>query len=184
MIKYSPKRMGRNDNAFCHFLPLINDDQSNTELDILNDVTQMYCQRYMQYLQYKMPAVFGRDTFRATYKHIKYNARERYNILSTIGRSIQGTGKINYMFASLCMNKDNTVNVDYFRKAMNEAVLISQFKTQEFIVPYRLENLITEDDWYNICMPIIWNYFGRSEVNCYICLQTLPENPESPEFTF
>ena len=169
MIKYSPKRFGSCDNTFCRLIPILRGNADEVD-DI---VSYMETQNYIKYLKYKMPRKFGSSAFHDFVS--AYNCMNRsYDFIATQGMSRSGTGKIYYVLANRCFTKNPTTNelrfeVNAFRDCLHEANQVSQFRDREFMMPYRLENLVTEDTWYNVCMPMIYNYFGHSDKNIYIC---------------
>lgn len=169
MIKYSPKRFGSCDNVFCRLVPIIRGRED--EVDEI--IAYMESCNNIKYLKYKMPRKFGGSAF---YDFVSaYNNTHRTSdFIATQGMSRIGTGKLYYVLANRCFTKNSTNNelkfeVDAFRDCLHEASQVSQLKDRDFIMPYRLENLVTEETWYNVCMPMIYNYFGHSEKNVYIC---------------
>ena len=169
MIKYSTKRFGSCDNVFCRFVPLLRGNA--VEVDEL--VSYMESQNYIKYLKYKMPRKFGGSAF---YDFIYgYNGANRtYDFISTHGMSRSGTGKLYYVLTNRCLTKSPTTNelrfeVNSFQDCLHEAAQVNQFSDREFMIPYRLENLVTEETWYTVCMPMMYNYFGHSDKNIYIC---------------
>ena len=166
MIKYSSKRFGSCDSVFCRFIPIFKGDANAT-------VPFMESQNYIRYLKYKMPRRFGGTNF---YDFIdRYNRSLRpFEFVATQGTSRAGTGKLWYVFANRCMVRDvDTGEIGFdgvaFQDAMHEACQVSQLSDKEFVIPYRLENLVSQDKWYNMVMPIIYQYFGHSETNIHIC---------------
>ena len=169
MIKYSPKRFGSCDNTFCRLVPILHGNAD--EVDGI--ISYMESHNYIKYLKYKMPRKFGGSAFHDFI--YAYNAANRsFDFIATQGMSRSGTGKIYYVLANRCFTKNPTTNElrfeeNAFRDCLHEASQVAQFRDREFMMPYRLENLITEDTWYNVCMPMIYNYFGHSDRNVYIC---------------
>lgn len=169
MIKYSTKRFGSRDSVFCRLIPLLHGNA--VEVDAI--VSYMESQNYIQYLKYKMPRKFGGSLFHDFI--YGYNSANRaYDFISTNGMSRSGTGRLCYVLANRCLTKNPTTNelrfeVNAFQDCLHEAAQVNQFRDKEFMIPYRLENLVTEEVWYNTCMPMIYNYFGHSDKNVYIC---------------
>ena len=169
MIKYSPKRFGSCDSVFCRLIPIVR-GHNNEVYDI---VSYMESQNYIKYLKYKMPRKFGDSLFHDFI--VEYNSSNRtFDFISTSGVSRSGTGKLYYVLTNRCFTKNPTTDElrfdeNAFRDCLHEAAQVSQFKDREFMMPYRLENLVTEETWYNVCMQMIYNYFGHSDRNVYIC---------------
>lgn len=166
MIKYSLKRFGSCDSAFCRFVPIFNGHPQQV-------VPFMESQNYIKYLKYKMPRKFGGTLF---YEFIEryMNSSRPYDFVNTNRVSRVGTGKLSYVFTNKCVKRDVitgeiTFDDTAFRDGMHEACQVGQFSDKEFLIPYRLENLISEEQWYNIIMPMIYNYFGHSDKDIYIC---------------
>lgn len=173
MIKYSPKRFGSCDSVFCRFIPLLHG--TCNELDEI--VSYMESQNYIKYLKYKMPRQFGGSAF-FDFVCGNNSASITYNFISTHGMSRSGTGRLYYVLANRCLTKNPATNelrfeVNAFQDCLHEAAQVNQFRDREFMIPYRLENLVTEETWYNVCMPMIYNYFGHSDKNIYICDVTI-----------
>lgn len=169
MIKYSPKRFGSCDSVFCRFVPILHGNYDELE----EIVSYMESQHYIKYLKYKMPRKFGDSLFHDFI--VAYNSSNRtFDFVSTSGVSRSGTGKLNYVLMNRCFTKNPTTaelrfEENAFQDCLHEAAQINQFQDREFMMPYRLENLVTEETWYNVCMPMIYNYFGHSDANIYIC---------------
>lgn len=169
MIKYSPKRFGSCDNVFCRLIPIVRGNNN----EVYDIVSYMESQNYIKYLKYKMPRKFGDSLFHDFI--VEYNSSNRtFDFISTSGVSRSGTGKLNYVLMNRCFTKSPTTaelrfDENAFRDCLHEAAQINQFKDREFMMPYRLENLVTEETWYNVCMPMIYNYFGHLDTNIYIC---------------
>lgn len=169
MIKYSPKRFGSCDNVFCRFVPLLH---GNTN-EVNEIVSYMEAHNYIKYLKYKIPRRFGGSAFHDFIS--AYNQTNRtYNFITTYGMNRSGTGKLYYILANRCFTKNPTTNelrfeVDAFRDCLHEASQMTQFSDKDFMMPYRLENLVTEETWHNVCIPMIYNYFGHSDKNIYLC---------------
>lgn len=169
MIKYSPKRFGSCDSVFCRFIPLLHG--TCNELDEM--VLYMESQNYIKYLKYKMPRQFGGSAF-FDFVCGNNSASTTCNFISTQGMSRSGTGRLYYVLANRCLTKNPATNelkfeVNAFQDCLHGAAQVNQFSDREFMIPYRLENLVTEETWYNVCMPMIYNYFGHSDRNVYIC---------------
>ena len=166
MIKYSSKRFGSCDSAFCRFVPIFNGHPQQV-------VPFMESQNYIRYLKYKMPRKFGGTLF---YDFIEcYESQLRpYDFIGTNGVSRVGTGRLQYVFASKCVTRDvitGEIRFDgvAFQDGMHEACQVGQFADKEFLLPYRLENLISKEKWYDMVMPIVYQYFGHSDKDIYIC---------------
>ncbi len=166
MIKYSSKRFGSCDSVFCRFVPLFKGNANVT-------VPFMESQNYIRYLKYKMPRKFGGHAF---YEFVDNYSRslKPFGFVGTQGMSRMNTGKLWYVFASICMTRDIlTGEIEFneaaFKDGMHEACQVSHFQDKEFVIPYRLENLVSKDKWYDMVMPIIYQYFGHSETNIHIC---------------
>lgn len=169
MIKYSTKRFGSCDSVFCRFIPIVRSNDN----EVYDIVSYMESQNYIKYLKYKMPRRFGDSLFRDFVVGFN-NANRTYEFISTSGMNRGGTGKLYYVLTNRCFTKNPTTDElrfdeNAFRDCLHEAAQVSQFKDREFMMPYRLENLVTEETWYNVCMPMIYNYFGHSDRNVYIC---------------
>lgn len=169
MIKYSTKRFGSCDSVFCRLIPIVRGNDN----EVYDIVSYMESQNYIKYLKYKMPRRFGDSLFRDFVVGFN-NANRTYEFISTLGMSRGGTGKLYYVLTNRCVTKNPTTDElrfdeNAFRDCLHEAAQVSQFKDREFMMPYRLENLVTEETWYNVCMPMIYNYFGHSDRNVYIC---------------
>ena len=169
MIKYSTKRFGSCDSVFCRLIPIVRGNDN----EVYDIVSYMESQNYIKYLKYKMPRRFGDSLFRDFVVGFN-NANRTYEFISTSGMSRGGTGKLYYVLTNRCLTKNPTTDElrfdeSAFRDCLHEAAQVSQFKDREFMMPYRLENLVTEETWYNVCMPMIYNYFGHSDRNVYIC---------------
>ena len=169
MIKYSTKRFGSCDSVFCRLIPIVRGNDN----EVYDIVSYMESQNYIKYLKYKMPRRFGDSLFR-DFVVGSNNANRTYEFISTSGMSRGGTGKLYYVLTNRCFTKNPTTDElrfdeNAFRDCLHEAAQVSQFKDREFMMPYRLENLVTEETWYNVCMPMIYNYFGHSDRNVYIC---------------
>lgn len=169
MIKYSTKRFGSCDSVFCRFIPIVRSNDN----EVYDIVSYMESQNYIKYLKYKMPRRFGDSLFRDFVVGFN-NANRTYEFIHTQGTNRGGTGKLYYVLTNRCLTKNPTTDElrfdeSAFRDCLHEAAQVSQFKDREFMMPYRLENLVTEETWYNVCMPMIYNYFGHSDRNVYIC---------------
>ena len=169
MIKYSTKRFGSCDSVFCRLIPIVRGNNN----EVYDIVSYMESQNYIKYLKYKMPRRFGDSLFRDFVVGFN-NANRTYEFISTSGMSRGGTGKLYYVLTNRCFTKNPTTDAfrfdeNAFRDCLHEAAQVSQFKDREFMMPSRLENLVTAATWYNVCMPMIYNYFGHSDRNVYIC---------------
>lgn len=166
MIKYSPNRFGIYCNPFCRFIPIIRGNVDEV-------VSYMEQQNYIKYLKYKIPRKFGGDGFRDLVERCMRRSWT-HDFISTNGFNLTGTGRLNYILVNKCLTIDSATgeikfDSDAFRDTLHEACQITNFREKEFLIPYRLENLISEEQWCNVAMPIIYQYFGHSDGNVNIC---------------
>lgn len=166
MITYSDFQISRGVNALIILVPIFD----NTSTITLAKFKQI---EYMMEYKRKMPRIFDDEFYNTLLPRPTINSVFAHR---TAGRSISGTGRLDYMAYTRCLHTIDdcqtcTLNREAFETFVHWYKDLNMSRSSIYI-PYKLENMIDDNDWDFVLQTLIRNNVNYSSVNFDICKAT------------
>lgn len=141
------------------------------------DTTKLTSLEYMMEYKRKLPRTFSSE-FCQSLVHPNNGSSFNNQVVAhrTTGRSLSGTGRLDYMVYVRCLHTDNnnethTFMSDPFYEFIRWYEHLNMANTYIYI-PHKLENMLTNDEWSVVLRMLIKKNMHNPDVNFEICKPT------------